>query len=180
MLCLLNLELSKIDWNIGVDDVQQFWNIFKSRQIKIVDTLVPLVDHHNNVIKEKFPWNIKNKINKRNRLLKSFKRNPIIERKKIITDLNCEIKSHFFSSKKYFVRKGIVPGNSKTLWHAVKIAKNKGPAYIPQNLLLNECPVASHEITESFALFFENKVSQIVSSTRVNPNVHNGKRKIYK
>ena len=48
---LLNLELSKLDWNIGVDDVQQFWNIFESRLIRIVDSLVPLVDHHNNVIK---------------------------------------------------------------------------------------------------------------------------------
>ena len=48
---LLYLELSKLDWNIGVDDVQQFWNIFESRLIRIVDSLVPLVDHHNNVIK---------------------------------------------------------------------------------------------------------------------------------
>ena len=32
---LLNLELSKIDWNISVDDVQQFWNIFESKLIKI-------------------------------------------------------------------------------------------------------------------------------------------------
>ena len=92
---LLNLELAKIDWNIGVDDVQQYWNIFEDRLIKIIDSLVPLVDHHNNVIKEKVPWNIKNKINKRNRLLKSFKRNPTIERKKTITDLNCEIKNCF-------------------------------------------------------------------------------------
>ena len=56
---LLYLELSKLDWNIGVDDVQQFWNIFESRLIRIVDSLVPLVDHHNNVIKEKVPRNIK-------------------------------------------------------------------------------------------------------------------------
>ena len=26
---ILNFELSKIDWSIGVDDVQQFWNIFQ-------------------------------------------------------------------------------------------------------------------------------------------------------
>ena len=33
---LLNLELAKIDWNIGVDDVQQYWNIFEDRLIKII------------------------------------------------------------------------------------------------------------------------------------------------
>ena len=66
---------------------------------RIVDSLVPLVDQHNNVIKEKVPRNLENKINKRNRLLKSFKRNPSIERKRIITNLNIEIKTNFFTSK---------------------------------------------------------------------------------
>ena len=33
-------------------------------------------------------------------------------------------------------------------------------------------------ISESFALFFDNKVKDIVDSTRVNPNVYNGRRKV--
>ena len=42
-----------------------------------------------------------------------------------------------------------------------------------------DVPVASHDSAESFASFFENKVTQIVNSTRVNPNVHNGNRKMH-
>ena len=70
----LNIELSKVDWNINVGDVQQYWNMFENKLIKIVDLVAPLVDHYDNVIKEIVPKVIKNKINKRNRLLKSFKK----------------------------------------------------------------------------------------------------------
>ena len=44
---------------------------------------------------------------------------------------------------------------------------------------LNNIPVSSDEISDRFAEFFEKKVLDIVSSTKVNQNVHNGSRKIY-
>ena len=47
----LNTELSNIDWNINVDDVQQYWNLFENELIKIVDLVATLVDYHDNVIK---------------------------------------------------------------------------------------------------------------------------------
>ena len=37
-----------------------------------------------------------------------------------------------FSNKKKQVRKNIVPGNSKSLWNAVKIAKDINVSPIPQ------------------------------------------------
>ena len=36
-----------------------------------------------------------------------------------------EIKSHFTNEKRNKVRQGIKPGNNKTLWEAVKIAKDQ-------------------------------------------------------
>ena len=39
--------------------------------IKIIDEIVPLVDFQGNIIKDITPKPIKNKINRRNRLLKS-------------------------------------------------------------------------------------------------------------
>ena len=62
--------------------------------------------------------------------------NPFTELKTKITNLDFEIKSHFFATRKQSVRKGILPGNSKTLWQAVKHAKNLGQ--IPQNMTLNK------------------------------------------
>ena len=59
-----------MDWNIQIEDAQQYWNVFENMLVNIVNEIVPMVEYHNNVIKEKTPGIIKNKINKRNRLLK--------------------------------------------------------------------------------------------------------------
>ena len=61
-----------------------------------------------------------------------------------------------------------MPGNSKSLWHAVKIAKNIGHSTIPNNMTLNNGPVTGHDIPQHFPEFFDKKVSDIVSSTAVN------------
>ena len=66
---ILTNKLTSVDWKIEIDDVQQYWNVFESKLIKIIDYIVPLVDYVNDVIKEKTPKLIKNK---RNRLLKIF------------------------------------------------------------------------------------------------------------
>ena len=50
-----------------------------------------------------------------------------------------------------------MPGNIKSLWHAVKSPKNVGEAIIPENISLNNVPVTAHDISEQFARFFEGK-----------------------
>ena len=72
-----------------------------------------------------------------------------------------------------------MPNNSKSLWHAVKIARNLGESEIPENMLLNDQPVNCGDIAECFAEFFDKKVGNIVNSVVVNPRVYNGKRKIH-
>ena len=85
--------------------------------------------------------NLKNKILvficifKRNRLLKSRKQNSSEQLKMKINNLNAEIKSFYFSKKRDSVRKGILPGNSRSLWSAVKLAKDIGTNEIPRNMM---------------------------------------------
>ena len=105
---LLCDKLSNINWDIDVCDVQQFWNVFENLLIKVVDEIVPMTVFHGNVVKNNTPRIIKNKINKRNRLLKSFRKRPSLDTKNKITSLNCEIRSYFFYRKKLNVRKVIV------------------------------------------------------------------------
>ena len=119
-----------------------------------MDELVPLKDFDGPIIKKNVPRSVKNKINKRNRLLRNFKKNPSLDLKRKICDLNCEIRSHFFYKKKFAVRKGILPGDSKSLWKAVKIAKNTGHTIIPNNMMLNNVKVSGQDIAEHFARFF--------------------------
>ena len=76
------------------------------------------------------------------------------------------------------MRKGILPGNSKSLWKAVKIAKNVSPTSIPINMKINNTVIPSHNVADSFAIFFEKKVAKIVGETVVNQNVYNGRRKL--
>ena len=82
------------------------------------------------------------------------------------------------AKKRFHVHEGILPGKSKSLWHAVKIAKNIGESIIPNNMSLYNGPVTSHDISEHFARFFEGKINDIVSSTKVNQSVHNGSQKL--
>ena len=48
----LNVKLSLIDWNINVDDVQEFWNILENKLINIVDEIVPPKTFEGHVVKE--------------------------------------------------------------------------------------------------------------------------------
>ena len=77
--------------------------------------------------------------------------------KRKIINLNAEIKSFYFSKKQDSVQKGILPGNSRSLWSAVKIAKDTGTDEIPLNMSYKGEPVASDEVAESFAHFVEEK-----------------------
>ena len=114
---------------------------------------------------------MKNKINIRNRILKKFKSNPTLELKNRIKHLNSEIKLFYYSNKRFAVRKGLLPGNSKSLWWAVSIAKDIGHPTIPNNMLSNNVNVSGQEISEHFAKFFKKKVEDIVTEINVDNNV---------
>ena len=51
---------------MDIENVQGFWNDFEFRIIKIIDELIPKCTFVNNVVKEKVPRIIKNKINNQN------------------------------------------------------------------------------------------------------------------
>ena len=98
------------------------------------------------------------------------KRHPSQELKSRIANLNFEIKSHFFLIKKYSVRKGIILRNSKTLWQSVKLAKNLGTSQILNVMTVGGIELPGHEKSNCFANFFEKKVRDKVSSTKVDEN----------
>ena len=123
-------EISAVDWQIKKDSVQSFWNEFEGKLVKIVDKLAPLqtvtqIERE----KSKPPAHIKNKINKRNRLCKKSNINNAV--KNAIKTLKKEIKFYFHNQKTQNVRRGILPGNSKSLWDAEGLPKTKiDPVYL--------------------------------------------------
>ena len=100
---------------------QGFWNHFESKLINVIDKIAPVCKFEDNIVKVTVPGHIKNKLNLRKRLLKKRKNYPSPELKARIANLNFEIRSHFFSITRYKVRKGIIPGNSKTLWQSEQL-----------------------------------------------------------
>ena len=76
------------------------------------------------------------------------------------------------------VRKGIIPGNSKSLWNAVKKAKDLNFNSIPENMTLNSNNIPIHELPDSFADFFVNKVKTITNECKIDNFVYNGTRKL--
>ena len=55
----LNEKLSSVDWNINIDNVQEFWNVFENNLIRVVGEIVPLTDFVGNIVKSNIPKNIK-------------------------------------------------------------------------------------------------------------------------
>ena len=41
------IEFAQTDWNIDCVDVQQYWNLFENKVIRIVDTVSPMVKFSN-------------------------------------------------------------------------------------------------------------------------------------
>ena len=77
------------------------------------------------------------------------------------------IQTHFGLEKKNRVRKGIVPGNSGSLWKAVSIAKNIGTSEIPELLHLEGVAVEGPLVPDTFAKFFQTKIDRLMNGLMV-------------
>ena len=176
----LNVKLSQTDWNIENEDVQGYWNCFESKLIQIIDELAPvqLIADKQNTRENNIPSNIKNKINRRDRLLKKTIPNNTQEKRDLLKSLNKEIKAYFLNIKSMRVRRNLVPGNSKSLWDAVKVASDVNVSGLPETMYQDGVELERERVASAFGDLFFNKVKNITESTLINPLVHNGHQKI--
>ena len=77
-------ELATVDWSNNASDVQEAWNDFEHKLIKVVDMVAPIVELNDEYFINKPCPIIKNKLNLRGRLLKIQKNRPTLELKKCI------------------------------------------------------------------------------------------------
>ena len=171
----LNPDMFEID----CIDVQQYWNEFENTIINVIDKILPIeTTCLHRTQKTEIPNTIRTKINQRKKILKKYKLQPSFELKTKIKILDKAIKTFFHSNKSSKIRNKIVPGDNKSLWSAVKLAKNLPLNAIPKNCFLNNEPVNDHELPNCFANFFQDKVQSIKDTLQVSENVYNGKNKI--
>ena len=151
--------------NFGNDlinqDVQSQWNYIENVIIKAADMVAPLISQ-SNVFSHKpniTPTNVKNKMNKRKRLLRLNGVTFDAHRSAEIKVLNKEINAFFVDKKKKKV-KGCVRGPKPDIWKAVRAAKdiNINQEGIPMNLTLAGVRIPVSEIANSFAAHFRDKI----------------------
>ena len=92
--------------------------------------------------------------------------------------LNKDIRSSLLDTKRKDVRKKIIPGNSKTLWDAAKIAMDKENIEIPDTVHYGQETYRGEDIPEAFAQYFKAKVNDITESTTIDDTVFNGTEQI--
>ena len=176
---LLNEILCNTNLTFENDTVQEYWNTFENTLIKIVDEIAPLKQFCNDSsFNSKLPCPIKNKINRRKRLLRKNSISNSISRSAEIKNLNKEIKAHFFKNKIHLIKKQTNMGKPEGLWKAVKIAKNEPCNNLPAILTLNNIPVNDTDLPNAFSDYFHNKINTMRQNLAICPNVYNGKCKL--
>ena len=172
--------LNEIQFNIESNSVQASWNLFENLLLPIIDKIAPLTPFENNATSSslKEPRIIKNKMNLRKRLLRKLKLEKTNVLRDRIKNLNVEIRCHFHAKKSKNVRRNIRPGNTKSLWDAVKVAKDTNIPSFPKSMTLNNNQINSIELPDAFASFFVEKTQKIVNDQVIDPNVYNGVPKI--
>ena len=103
---------------------------------------------------------------------------PSLELKNRIKNLNAEIRTQFYSSKRTNVSRNLRPGNSKSLWNAVNAAKDIGASSLPQSMKFENNSVPCSSRSDCFAGFFLEKIDSITNAVKADQSVFNGTRKI--
>ena len=153
-----------MNFPIESEDVQLSWNNFETILLPIIDNLVPLVPFANNETFEstKITPIIKRKMNLRKKLLKRIK---IVKKSEIntrIKNLNVKIKKKFHLKKSKSVGHNIKPGNSKSLWDAVKTAKDMNIPKLPNVLYHNNLEIKTDDLPKTFASHFKEKIQKLL------------------
>ena len=174
----LKHALANITFEFEADQVQAYWNKFEAILLPVIDSIAPITPFTNNttVVSNEVPEVIKRKLNLRKKLLKTLKTNKTNVIRDRIKNINVEIKRHFLIKKANAIRRKIIPGNSKSLWQAVKIAKDVNIPILPNSMSFNDQPVHSDDLPDIFAQFFQSKVSTIINEQQIDQNVYNGKK----
>ena len=176
----LREKLTNCNLDFDISSVQEYWNRLENSLVQIADELAPITVYCNNSIAGKSKKNphINRMLNRRKKLLKREKnlRTQVINEE--IKALNLKIRQFFTQNKRNFICSKIKTGDSKSLWHAVKAAKDIPVINMPKSMTLNDLQIPERDLPNTFADFFKNKITRLVESAQINSTVYNGKNKL--
>jgi hypothetical protein len=76
------------------------------------------------------------------------------------------------------IRRSIKPGNSKSLWPAIKCAKDLNHGGLPTTMLESGVEIPEENLSDRFAYYFDKKIKDVVSRVELDESVFNGNKKL--
>jgi hypothetical protein len=144
-------KLSEENWDLHSETVQSCWDAIENKIIKIVDLLIPITPFTNNTYCVERPLShIERMLNIRKRLLKQQKTSNTPALCAQLETLNKEIRDLFQKKKSKKVCKTIIPGNTQSLWKAVKIAKDVNVSHLPKTFYENNQEIPRDSLPDRF------------------------------
>ena len=176
---LLLEELRKIDWNIDCIEVQDINNELEQKLLTVVDKLVPVQEITEREKRLFEADEIRLLRKKRKNIFRNARRRQSARLLTRCRDLDKKIRMMSFRKQRNKIRENISSGNQRSLWEAVKIAKNVPQERIP-SLIKDGIKHANTPLDQAqmFANFFYSKTGRIVKETAVSPTVFNGVKKL--
>jgi hypothetical protein len=169
-------NLSLVRWGTDVDSIQEMWNSFEQEILTIVDKIAPL-EEVGSTIKRKVSKTLKSKLNRRSYLLNKRKHRTQQEHEKEeLKALNKYIRNYYYEERRMHVRSKIIPGNNKSLWDAVKIARDIEPTPLPAMLTRDGINYDRKTAPEAFSKYFKTKISTLEEGTTIDEEMWNGEK----
>jgi hypothetical protein len=98
---LLMDELQKVEWQTGIKNIQELWNLIEQEIIMVIDKMVHQEEINTFVNRGKNSAMVKRKLNRRNYLLKKRKRSAQKgEEVEELADLNININNFYYEERK--------------------------------------------------------------------------------
>ena len=82
-----------------------------------------------------------------------------------------------FSKKRSKVRRNIYPGNTGSLWKAVKKAKDVNTSDLPHTMYEDNVPIDENKLPDKIANQFNTKIINLANDANLNDEVYNGRKK---
>jgi hypothetical protein len=120
---------------------------------------------------------LKSKLNRRSYLLNKRKhRTQQDHEKEELKALNKYIRNYYYEERRMHVRSKIIPGNNKSLWDAVKIARDIEPTPLPAMLTRDGINYDRKSAPEAFSKYFKTKISTLEEGTTIDEEMWNGEK----
>ena len=98
--------------------------------------------------------------------------------KQRIKEIDNELKFYYHNNRARTIRRCIKPGNSKSLWTAVKCAKDQNHNGLPATMLESGVEIPKANLPDRFANYFDKKIKDVIGRIELDENVYNGNKRL--